>query len=218
MAVIEPGERRAADLVANDDDTFLFVIQAADFLATAKEHGEVWECIARELASRLRQRDEMFVPPNPTPVVFIASSTEGSGILEKAEAALSGPGRVMRPWNQPGIFRPTLGTLEELERHAHEVDFAVIVVTTDDLRDSRGITTLVPRDNVMLECGLFMGALERERAFVLAQSNPDLALPSDLKGVTALFYKDEAELAERLREISETIDRKGRMLRYCKVL
>jgi predicted nucleotide-binding protein len=105
-----------------------------------------------------------------------------------------------------------------LVRHAHEVDFAVIIVSTDDLRDSRGSTSLIPRENVMLECGLFMGALERDRAFVLAQNDRDLALPSDLKGVTALFFSNEDELAEKLQEISETVDRKGRMLRYCKVL
>lgn len=218
MAVIQPGERRSADLVANCDQTQLLAVEASAFLQKADEEGRIWECIARELSRRLRQRDEMFVPPNPKPVVFIASSREGAYVLEKAEFYLRSSERVIRPWNRAGIFRPSLGTLEQLEKHAHEVDFAVVVVTTDDLRESRGKKALVPRDNVMFECGLFMGALERQRAFVLAEDDPDLDLPSDFKGVTVLFFKDDAELSDRLQEISDTIDRERQILRYCKVL
>lgn len=127
MAAIEPGERRSADLLANEDNTVLWVVQASDFLAKAGEHGEIWECVARELAGRLRQRDEFFMPPNTKPTIFIASSSEGKAVLEKAVAFLTRPEWEVRPWNQPGIFKPTLGTLEELERQAREVDFAVIV-------------------------------------------------------------------------------------------
>jgi predicted nucleotide-binding protein len=70
----------------------------------------------------------------------------------------------------------------------------------------------------MLECGLFMGALERERAFLLASVDPDLALASDLDGVTALYFRNDSELAERLDDIEATIERRGRMYRYCKIL
>jgi predicted nucleotide-binding protein len=218
MAVMEPGQRRSADLIAAEPQTMLFVVPATAFHKAAQEHGAIWECIARVLSSRLRQRDEMFVPPNPKPVVFIASSSEGSDVVAKAQIRLQASDRELKPWNQPGIFRPTLNTLEELERHAHEVDFVVIVVTADDIRDSRGKVAFVPRDNVLLEFGLFMGGLERQRVFLLASKDADLALASDLSGVTVLYYSDDSELADRLSEIDQTIRRLGRIFRYCKVL
>jgi signal-transduction protein with cAMP-binding, CBS, and nucleotidyltransferase domain len=97
MAVIEPGERRSADLIAAEDATMLWVVRASDFLNSAKRHGEIWECVARELASRLRQRDQFFVPPNENPVIFVGSSTEGVDILNKAVSALASPDRELRP-------------------------------------------------------------------------------------------------------------------------
>jgi predicted nucleotide-binding protein len=116
------------------------------------------------------------------------------------------------------MFRPSAGTLEELERHAREVDFAVIVCTADDIRDSRGKEALVPRDNVMLEFGLFMGGLERQRTFLLVAADPDLALASDLHGVTVLYFKSDSELVDCLDDIDSAIRRIGRIYRYCQVI
>jgi predicted nucleotide-binding protein len=48
-----------------------------------------------------------------------------------------------------------------------ETDFAAFVVTADDVTASRGRRKASPRDNVVFEIGLFMGAIGRERTFVV---------------------------------------------------
>jgi predicted nucleotide-binding protein len=213
MAVIDPGAPRSASLDAAVNHTTVFQISTEAFHRVASAHPQLWEGIARVLADRLRQRDSLFVPPNEKPVVFIASSREGADIRDKAVASLGRPTRELRPWNKPGIFRPTRNTLEELERHAREVDFAVIVVTPDDLNESRGLVRFIPRDNILIEFGIFMGALERDRAFLLVKGDPDLALASDLHGVTVLYFENDDELADKLREVDASIDEQGRMFR-----
>jgi predicted nucleotide-binding protein len=58
-----------------------------------------------------------------------------------------------------------------------------------------------PRDNVIFELGLFMGALTRTRTFVLAPSQVDLKIPSDLLGVTFLRYaRRGGSIGQRMSE------------------
>ena len=87
------------------------------------------------------------------------------------------------------VFAPSSTTIETLEQVARaEADFAILVLTPDDLRD-RGIgAKTVARDNVLFELGLFMGALGRGRVFGLKCVHCDIDLPSDLHGVTWLSY------------------------------
>jgi predicted nucleotide-binding protein len=216
MSIIEPGGRRSADLLANEDDTYLFAVDAADFHKLASSNCDLWRCIAVELADRLRQRDGMFLPPNEVPTVFVASSSEGAGrYLDIIKAQLAGLDRPLKPWNQRGIFQPSRSTLQALEKQANESDFAVVLVTADDIQESRGQINSVARDNVIFEAGLFMGSLEAERVFLLVENIPDLKMPSDLKGITVMTFSDENDLKENLNEIADYIDKIGLMFRYC---
>jgi hypothetical protein len=36
-----------------------------------------------------------------------------------------------------------------------------------------------PRDNVIFECGLFMGVLGKDRIFIVCDSNANIKVPSD---------------------------------------
>jgi len=45
-----------------------------------------------------------------------------------------------------------------------------------------------PRDNVIFELGLFMGALERKRAFVIAPRGKKLKIPTDILGTNFVMY------------------------------
>lgn len=93
------------------------------------------------------------------------------------------------PWNQ-GTFGLSAGTLESLVSALHRFDFAVLVVDADDdTAVSRGSSKIVPRDNVVFELGLFMGALGRERTFMVFDRTRPPDLPSDLAGVTAATYE-----------------------------
>jgi predicted nucleotide-binding protein len=120
------------------------------------------------------------------PSMFIGSSTEGLEIAQALQAELE---REVDStiWSQ-GVFGLGEGTLEALEARVGTFDFAALVLTPDDLVEKRGGTERSPRDNVVFEAGLFMGALGRRRVFLVVCRDDDLALPSDLAGITAAGY------------------------------
>jgi len=70
-----------------------------------------------------------------------------------------------------------------------QVDFAVLVLAPDDLTISRGKRKACPRDNTIFELGLFMGALSRDRTYIISPKSLDLKIPTDLLGVTPLTYQ-----------------------------
>ena len=123
----------------------------------------------------------------PHPLVFIGSSSEGHRIAEAIQANLEHDSDAVI-WSQ-GVFGLSGGTLESLVEVADGFDFAVLVVTADDIVTSRGQEQQAPRDNVLLEIGLFIGALGRARTFVVFDSGADIKLPSDLAGVTLAGFQ-----------------------------
>jgi hypothetical protein len=70
-----------------------------------------------------------------------------------------------------------------------EFDFAALVITPDDMTKSRGRKQQAPRDNVLLELGLCIGVLGRERTMVVYDRSADIKIPSDLAGVTLAGYQ-----------------------------
>ena len=100
-------------------------------------------------------------------------------------------------WDQ-GVFGLSDSSLEALERHAGEVDFAVFVLTADDLLTKRGESGEVPRDNVLFEAGLFIGRLGRHRAFLVSCRDDKLALPTDLRDITRAQFNRRANLLRQL--------------------
>lgn len=119
------------------------------------------------------------------PSVFIGSSSEGLPIANTLAKALRSHALV-RVWND--AFRLGDTFIEALLRELKRTDFAVLVATRDDTLTSRGRSHSAPRDNVVFEAGLFIGAIGRSRAFVLYDASIDLRLPSDLSGVTCLTF------------------------------
>lgn len=130
--------------------------------------------------------------PNPTkPKVFIGSSKEG---LKIAEAIQYGLHRVAECtiWHQ-GVFGLSWNTLDSLIRQAKSSNWAVLILTADDLVTKRAKIGKTPRDNVIFELGLFIGALGRERTFMVHNHDTPPELPSDLAGVTAATYGNRSD-------------------------
>jgi hypothetical protein len=141
------------------------------------------------------------------PVLFIGSSGKRLDIAEALGELLTD---VSEPhvWND-GAFLPGEGTLEALERLAVEADFAVMVATPDDLVERRGEPArMMPRDNILFELGLFIGALGRKRTFICT---PDPTfLPADLLGITVCLFSlfsdpPDVNLADALADAAEKI-------------
>lgn len=128
--------------------------------------------IKRELCLKMKSR----------PLIFVGSSTEGLKFAKALQANLDRDNQVIL-WSQ-GVFGLSSGTLEDLAAKLESVDFAILVVTPDDLVESRGTKSAAPRDNVLLELGMCIGALGRERSFLVYDRSANIKLPSDLAGIT----------------------------------
>jgi predicted nucleotide-binding protein len=91
------------------------------------------------------------------------------------------------------------------------VDFAVIILTPDDvgasIDDSENLRQRA-RQNVVLELGLFVGAIGRKRVCALHKGNVEL--PSDFDGVLYVPMDDAAgwhlKLAKELRQSGLEVD------------
>lgn len=199
MAMIEPSAPRSASVVARGK-TVLLKIKESAFTSLANKNPILWRKLAIEIADRLRQRGNLIHEPNPQPVVFIGSSFESLPVAKCVKATLQSPTVTIRLWKDRGVFVPSVTTIEGLAAVAGGSDFAVLVLGADDLITSRGKRKLSPRDNVILELGWFMGAIGRERTYVVKPQKSDLKLPSDLLGVTMLSY----DLGRPLRTATRT--------------
>lgn len=120
------------------------------------------------------------------PALFIGSSTEGLRFARALQVLLDNICEITI-WSQ-GIFGLGQGTLESLVNALEEYDFAILVLTADDLTISRDVQSVAPRDNVLFELGLFMGGLGRNRTFIVYDRTAGLRLPSDLAGVCAATF------------------------------
>lgn len=147
------------------------------------------------------------------PTLFIGSSSEGLQVAEALQSLLDHSCQV-QVWSQ-GTFGLGTGTLESLVAATGQFDFAVLVLTPDDVAISREKTSNAPRDNVLFELGLFMGALGRNRTYIVHSRTANLKLPSDLAGVTAATYQLhsnenlESSLGAAASLIKKTIEKLG---------
>jgi predicted nucleotide-binding protein len=130
---------------------------------------------------------ESEVPQKAKPKIFIGCSTQGLTEAEIIQMLLQESGKVDPViWNQ-GVFGLMSGTLETLVAKAAEYNFAVLVLTPDDVLVKKDREVNAARDNVLFELGLFMGALGRQRTFVVTEESVNL--PSDLAGITVARFK-----------------------------
>lgn len=143
------------------------------------------------------------------PSLFIGSSVEGLPYAKAIQVNLDHALQVTI-WSQ-GVFGLSGGTLEELTKKLDQMDFAALVVTPDDLTTSRGEEKPTPRDNVLLELGLCIGALSRERSFIVYDRTSNIKLPTDLAGVTpATFHPhSDGNLEATLGAASTLIEKKA---------
>ncbi|MFN0096101.1 MAG: TIR domain-containing protein [Dehalococcoidia bacterium] len=121
------------------------------------------------------------------PRLFIGSSTPGLSVARKMQAALDRHAQVT-VWEHD-VFQPGLGTLAALLAGLPRFHFAILIFTPDDIHVRSDGARPGPRDNVLLELGLFLGRLGSERVFVVHDRTKDLRIPTDLSGVTLLSFE-----------------------------
>lgn len=152
-----------------------------------------------------------------TPRVFIGSSGKHLNIAHAIEKGLEKCCARVDVWDE-GVFTMGKAFLERLMDILDDYDFAVLVFAADDLTQSKGTTKASPRDNVIFECGLFMGALGRDRVFIVHDDSPDLKIPTDFSGITLASFNSahvkKKEIDEAVRAACNKIKKEIRRPRY----
>jgi CRP/FNR family transcriptional regulator, cyclic AMP receptor protein len=213
MSLLDGTARRSATVIARER-TIVVKLSERAVTRIATKVPDVWRRMAIELAARLRARSQFIAQPNTEPSVFIGSSSEALAEATFISESLRSRQFFTRLWTQ-GVFQLSRTTLEDLLAVANSIDFAVLLITSDDTTVSRGKKKPSPRDNIVFELGLFMGALGRERAFIVNLNDADLKLPTDILGITTVPYIMGAKVTMKKRlqpvvnAIISAIEKKG---------
>ena len=121
------------------------------------------------------------------PQVFIASSVEGLDVAYAVQELLEYNAECT-VWDQ-GVFEPSSYTLPDLIERLKITDYGIFVFSIDDTLRIRDVEEKSVRDNVILELGLFMGAIGQKNCFIVIPSSGEcIHLPTDLTGMTMLKY------------------------------
>lgn len=212
MAIIDSSSPRAATVIAAER-SIVAKIPEAEFVRIADTHSYVWRSLTTELCHRLNERKRFHPEPNVKPIVFIGSSKEQLPIAEAIAATIPPQIADVILWSKD-VFEPSHFVIDDLDAQLRSADFAVLVAGTDDQITSRGSQSDAPRDNVVFELGLFMGALSRYRTFLFVPKGTKLKIPSDLLGLTCIVYDDSATnpavaVKTAVQELTAVIAEKG---------
>lgn len=189
MAAIEPAQRRSASVVAATEVVALKIPEPS-FHEVAHRHPTVYMDIARELARRLLQRNNLVGEYRERVRLFIISSVESLPIARAIQNAFEHDPFQVVIWTD-GVFKVANYTLQSLEDEVDKSDFTIAIAHADDQTTVRDSDWPTPRDNVIFELGLFMGRLGRARAILMEPREENVKLPSDLSGITTIPYRFE---------------------------
>jgi hypothetical protein len=121
------------------------------------------------------------------PKIFIASSAESLDIAQAINSILDYDFE-MTLWTG-GTFKLSSTALDDLVKKTSVVDFALFIFAPDDLAVIREREERIVRDNVVFEMGLFIGAIGKDRCFIVKPRNQELHLPTDLAGLIPTDYE-----------------------------
>ena len=124
--------------------------------------------------------------------LFIGSSSEGLSTAKQLKEKIHadcGDWIETEIWDEGNVFSLNKNALDTLLKASRKFDYGILVATKDDIVKSRGVKKGAPRDNVMLEMGMFLGSLGLTRAFLLVEESGKL--PTDYNGVTVPFFQKD---------------------------
>ncbi|MDP3277933.1 MAG: nucleotide-binding protein [Deltaproteobacteria bacterium] len=208
MSLLAHSPKRSATMKTLEP-TAVWKLAGPTFETIADEHPALWRGVGLRLSERLRERDWMVPSENATPKVFFGSSGEYAAALDPLSNAMRSAGAVFDHIDWRTAFRGGDLTLERLVDVAADVDFAVLILSPDDVLRSRKKQSAAPRDNVVFEAGLFMGNVGRERVLPLVPANLKPKLPSDWQSWNWIEFDTTREgdpaaaskIAERIRSL-----------------
>lgn len=122
------------------------------------------------------------------PRIFIGCATENIEMATAIQRNLQFEALCIT-WPQ-ALIGISSTTVDELLKAVGNADYAIFVFAPNDIVKIREHEKVQPRDNVLFECGMFMGRLGRRKVFLVAPRNvPDLHTATDLLGIIATTYE-----------------------------
>jgi hypothetical protein len=138
--------------------------------------------------------------------VFVGSSGEARRQTDEIANCLKAEGAdEVLAWTDPSAFPQGRTYIECLEAITRKSNCAILLATPEDRTEKRGETDLQPRDNIILEYGMFMTAFGRERTALAAIGQP--RLPTDIRNVNHINLPDTSDLAAFRQEVTIPIRR-----------
>lgn len=194
MALVDASSIRTATVITSEQSTFARVSESA-FVKVANTHPYLWRNVAIELVRRLDERRKFHRSPNPLPILFVGSSREGLPIAKALASQIPVDVATVKLWSE-GVFGASRFPIEDLATLLQCSDYAALLATADDTVTSRGKDTPAPRDNIVFELGLFMGAISRHRTFIVIPRGTDIKIPTDLLGINTVLYDPSVSTPE----------------------
>lgn len=109
---------------------------------------------------------------------------------------------LLRRWDLEPIILDRLASggstiIEKLEYYSHDVAYAIVLATPDDVGGKRGSEEYKPRvrQNVVLELGMLLAKLGRKRVAILQKEWEGFEKPSDIDGLVYIPFQSSVEEA-----------------------
>ncbi len=89
--------------------------------------------------------------------------------------------------------------IEKLEEYTRQVDFGIVLATPDDIgypKHDESKKQYRVRQNVVLELGMLLSRIGREKVAILLSQAEEMEKPSDIDGLIYIPFKDNVEEAK----------------------
>ncbi len=87
--------------------------------------------------------------------------------------------------------------IEKLEEYGSDVGYAIVLATPDDIgyavKDSETKAKARVRQNVVLELGMFLAKLGREKVAILLKEHDNFERPSDIQGLIYIPFQQKVD-------------------------
>ncbi len=110
---------------------------------------------------------------------------------------------MLRRWNVEPLILDQLPSegktiIEKLENYTDQANFCIVLATPDDeghRRDHPEEKAFRARQNVVLELGMMLSKLGRDRVAILLRNQEETERPSDIHGLIYIPFKDDIDEA-----------------------
>lgn len=126
---------------------------------------------------------------------------------------------MLRRWDlEPMILDQLISSgqtiIEKLEEYTQQANFGIVLATPDDIGYPKNDETKKQyrvRQNVVLELGMLLSRIGREKVAILLSQSEEMEKPSDIDGLIYIPFKDNVEetklsLAKEMQNNGYTLD------------